>query len=332
MWNVIHLSYGDNIDCDGRTPVFDIVSQVFQTEQQLAGWRQTLPACLPLYQPTSIPCDVSGMDSVMSNINKFRIILTLRHNNIRILMHRPILVKFLETAGEPVSSSEAQDLHLLRQIGSNSIQNCVQCAVDTIAIVKILVTATDSTRSWLGAWWFTLYYTFNATLILLASLLVVQDQTKGQATAILFPMSILELRDSVTDAVVAMQWLDSGNRMADKCAGYIRQLSCVLDGLSKFNPLLECCAIADNPDSLVSGRDGRDYGNSLDGLGSVVGNFDDGWLPAFPGDVNLHASPLGLQLGEFMLDGDIEFLNQLAAVNTNKVTGVANELSRESNM
>ncbi|KAL3421398.1 fungal specific transcription factor domain-containing protein [Phlyctema vagabunda] len=298
MWSVIHLSYSDNIDYNGQDSIFDVVSQVFQTEQQLVRWQQTLPVFLQLYDPPSIPCDVTDVDHVTSSANKFRIILTLRHNNLRILLHRPVLVKFLKTAGELSSPASIQNLHLLQQIGCNSIQSCVQSALDTISIVKTIVTAPDSRRSWLGAWWFTLYYTFNATLVLLASILVVQDQKKRQGTITQLPMNILQLRNCVNDAVMAMQWLDSGNRMVDRCGGYIRQLSSVLD-------LMSC--------------NENDFSNELDcAVQTVVGDTHS-WNPGFPGDNTLHNSPLGIELGEFMLDGDIEFLNQLA--NMNKAMG-----------
>jgi hypothetical protein len=87
---------------------------------------------------------------------RFRVILTLRFNNIRILAHRPILVKFLDVIGG--SESDTQELSMLTQLGMDSVQTCVQSASTVLEIVGFLVNAGEMRRTLLGAWWYTLYY------------------------------------------------------------------------------------------------------------------------------------------------------------------------------
>ncbi len=152
MWNVIDLSYGGNIGCDKPTSIFDTVARHFQMEQQLVEWERTLPLNLALRRSQDIPWEED--DGHL--LERFRVILTLRYHNSRILLHRPILVKFLDISGKP--DSGGQELILLQQIGSNSVQSCVQSSMEIISIVNSIVHSTGKRRGNLGAWWFSLYY------------------------------------------------------------------------------------------------------------------------------------------------------------------------------
>ena len=150
MWNVISIMYGGNIGCDGHIPVLDTISHLFKLEQQLADWQRALPPQLFLRSIQDIPDDNSNPSE------KFRIVLTLRYHNLRILLHRSMLVRFLEIIAE--GDTESQELVMLQQIGSNSLSICVQSSMDIIAIISTIIQSGDSRRGMLGAWWFTLYY------------------------------------------------------------------------------------------------------------------------------------------------------------------------------
>jgi hypothetical protein len=165
MWNVITLLYGGNVGCDGPDHILDTVSNLFKMEQQLVDWERGLPPSLFLRKSQDIPIDSRDLSE------KFRIILTLRHHNLRILLHRSILVRFLDIIGADDISSQEQAL--LQQIGSNSVDICVLSSIETIAIVSVIVKSGDSRSGMLGAWWFTLYYgesprnLFNLSTILI---------------------------------------------------------------------------------------------------------------------------------------------------------------------
>lgn len=92
---------------------------------------------------------------------KFSVILTLRYLHLRILLHRPILVKFLDARGK--GGIDPREESLLQQIGSNSIQICMESAISIIDIIHELVHSMGWQKGLLGAWWYSLHYSEWAT-------------------------------------------------------------------------------------------------------------------------------------------------------------------------
>lgn len=201
MWNVINLCYGGNIGCDRQVSIFDTVSRLFQMEQQLVEWKRQIPSSLTLRQSIDFLAVSSPNDPTISSLERFPDILTLRYYNLRVLLHRPVLEKFLDIMGTTGVGLDTQELSLLQQIGSNSIQICVQSSMEIIGLVSTLVTSTGLRRTWLGAWWFSLYYTYNATLVIFATLLIIQDQNINGSMVPILPVSQQELQ-----SVSTMQW------------------------------------------------------------------------------------------------------------------------------
>jgi hypothetical protein len=237
MWNVISILYGGNVGCDEALPVLDSVSQFFKLEQELTDWRRKLLPHLSLRRPQDIPLDNSDPNE------KFRIILTLRHHNLRILLHRSMLLRFLELVGQKQRRSQDP---VLSQVGSNSIHICTQLCMETITIVSSIVKSSDARRGMLGAWWFTLYYSkgstsltslviltilaFNAALVLCACYLIVHEGPANTASAI---VTVDEMRAGIADAVQALQYLDSENPTANTCAKYLQKLAALVYMLSR---------------------------------------------------------------------------------------------------
>jgi histidinol-phosphate/aromatic aminotransferase/cobyric acid decarboxylase-like protein len=93
---------------------------------------------------------------------KFRVILTLRYLNLRVLLHRPVLVKFIAASRYP--DRDQQDLKILQQIGMNSMQIVTESAMEIIDIVSRVVLEPGWKQSLLGAWWFSLYYSKDTLL------------------------------------------------------------------------------------------------------------------------------------------------------------------------
>jgi hypothetical protein len=233
MWNIINLLYGGNIGCGPQTTVLDTVSQLFATEQQLVEWERLLPQSLNLCNVNDLIYTPEFADSTPFPVDRFRIILKLRHHNVRILLHRPILVKFLDIIGKLPSDSDAQEASLMQQIGSNSIQICVQSSMEIVAVVRAIVVGNDEQRSRLGAWWFSLYYTFNAALVIFASFLILRDRSTNGVMPLPLEVSEADLKRSLADAALALRHLDSENRMVDRCAVYLEQLAGVSEALSE---------------------------------------------------------------------------------------------------
>ena len=152
IWNIIDSLYGGNLGCGEHASVFDITSRLLHIEQELLEWQRTLTPDMAL-----VTCAELKRSQTETTLPlRYRVILTLRFNNIRILAYRPILVKFLDVIGG--SEGDFQELGMLTQVGMDSVQTCVQSASTILEIVSYLVTAGDMRRTLLGAWWYTLYY------------------------------------------------------------------------------------------------------------------------------------------------------------------------------
>lgn len=233
MWNVINLCYGGNIGCDRQMSVFDTVSRLFQMEQLLIEWKRQLPSSLTLRQSIDFLAVSSPHDPIISSLERFPVILTLRYHNLRVLLHRPVMVKFLDITGTTGVGLDTQELSLLQQIGSNSIQICVQSSMEIIGLVSTLVASTGLRRTWLGAWWFSFYYTYNAALVIFAALLIIQDQNINGSVVPILPVSQQELQKCLNNAMMALRQLDKQNRMVERCANYLGQLTGVLEALSR---------------------------------------------------------------------------------------------------
>lgn len=87
---------------------------------------------------------------------KFRVILTLRYLNLRVLLHRPVLVKFIIASRAP--DRDPEDLKLLQRIGMNSMAICTMSAMEIINIVFQAVSDPKWKQGLLGAYWYSLYY------------------------------------------------------------------------------------------------------------------------------------------------------------------------------
>jgi hypothetical protein len=94
---------------------------------------------------------------------KFRVILTLRYLNLRVLLHRPVLVKFIIASRAP--DHDPEDLKLLQRIGMNSMAICTMSAMEIINIIFRIVSDPKWKQSLLGAYWYSLYYSKSLHII-----------------------------------------------------------------------------------------------------------------------------------------------------------------------
>jgi len=154
MWKTIDLCYGGNLGCEKAPGVLATIPQIFPLEQELLDWERALPIDLKLRQPYDLPPE--GTDEDLYRLERFRVILALRYNNIRVLLHRPILVKFLDACGH--SKLEGQEGALLLQLGHTSLCTCIQASMDIISVVNSVVHSTGLRRRILGSYWSSLYY------------------------------------------------------------------------------------------------------------------------------------------------------------------------------
>ncbi|GAB1193513.1 hypothetical protein APSETT444_002734 [Aspergillus pseudonomiae] len=156
----IDLLYGQNLGCDPPLPIGEAVAHVFSLEQELFSWERQLPDAMRLINSDGVEeaHQVAASDYDFAAL-RFRIILTLRYANYRLLLHRPILVRFLDACGG--SQSDPQQLQLLRQLGLSSMQICADSTMQIIDLVYDIVHRSDKLPNLLGAWWFSLYYSID---------------------------------------------------------------------------------------------------------------------------------------------------------------------------
>lgn len=164
MYNVIDRCYGQNLGFEHAPTTVDVVSQVLEGEHQLEEWRlQLLPTLgLKISHKPFTPEDVERMDPDSVIPERFNIVLSLRYHNLRILLHRKFLEKFLDAYG--VGDSGNHEKKLLQQVGINSVHNCVESAIMIISTVHTLASSTGWKRELLGAWNYSLYYSTSASL------------------------------------------------------------------------------------------------------------------------------------------------------------------------
>ncbi|KAJ5355472.1 uncharacterized protein N7496_012684 [Penicillium cataractarum] len=272
LWNILDLLYGQNIGCDTPLSVSETVAHIFSMEQHLFSWERSLPPSLQLVSTailTEMPLDQTS-SSFQYFSWKFRVILTLRYLNLRVLLHRPVLVKFIAASRSP--DRDPQDLKLLQQIGMNSMQIVVESAMEIIDIVWRVVSEPGWKQSLLGAWWFSLYYTFNAAVVLIGAVCVYRDTTLCSAS---MTAQAKTVQQYPARAVMALAKLDDGNRLIDRCRYYLEQ----------FNKILV------------------DSETDLDGLMPALPTLTGMRGSNSAADYSL--SPFGMELGEFMMDDDL---------------------------
>jgi Fungal specific transcription factor domain/Fungal Zn(2)-Cys(6) binuclear cluster domain len=244
MSQSIKLLYGGNVGSNAQSDVFSNIAQLFSLEQQLAEWKGSLPPSLVLRESQDLSRFGGGE---LPAYERSRVVLTLRYHNVRILVHRLILVRFLDMAGK--DDLDEQQFASFQQIGFNSVQTCMHAASEIINSVREVVHSTGFKRTLLGAWWFTLYYgmfmlgffnvlscadpviVFNAALVIFSGLLI----QKGCDGNLSFSAALEVSRTTLDNAAAALQRLDVGNRMAEKCSKYVEQLGRLVDLIGSFS-------------------------------------------------------------------------------------------------
>ncbi|KAF4781536.1 fungal specific transcription factor domain-containing protein [Colletotrichum scovillei] len=222
---VIDDLYESNIGSISVIPLTNTVASVIQIGQKLADWQASLPLSMQLVEPSEV---ASPEGKLM--LLKFRVILTLRYHNLQLLSHRPILDRCLQSFdGSPQSLQEAATLqqawHLSRTV-------CLRSAEAIIRLVEACKLANDvqPTVSFLGAWWFSLYFTFNASLTIVATKLV-EDSYGSMPFDQGYTNTALRLDDILKSAVSCIARLDIQNPMVEKCAKFTATLIFMVQSL-----------------------------------------------------------------------------------------------------
>lgn len=159
LYNVLDSCYGQNLGFEDPAPVSSAISRVFDGQHQLDLWRLQLVPSLGfrIWDTPMSSENVEKMDKVLIICHRFSIVLSVRYNNLRILLHRRHLESLLKSLGTSEEESSA-DKRLLRQMSLNSVESCVESAISIISIVHCITLSSSWRRELLGAWNYSLYY------------------------------------------------------------------------------------------------------------------------------------------------------------------------------
>lgn len=173
MSSIIELLYEQNLGHGMSMSASETVACVFKLENELVQWQRIScrPGVLPATElPAAITTAVASAVGVPSNEDdnlvpaswwplydlRLRVIITLRYNNLRILLHRPILTSLL--MGAVADETRTDGVSIIQQVGASSVQACTRSAKEIISIISLIVHSEGPARGLLGAWWFSLYY------------------------------------------------------------------------------------------------------------------------------------------------------------------------------
>ncbi|KAK9426230.1 putative Transcription factor domain-containing protein [Seiridium unicorne] len=239
MWTVIDTLYACNVDSQTEDSIHTVASNILRIEQQFLEWESSLNPALALIQAQEL-----SFNTTYTLARRLRVILTLRFHNLCILAYRPYLDFCLnKLGGQPVTNSGTS---IFIQIGGRNVQTCFQSASTIIGIVHSITHSAGPSLKLLGAWWFTLYYTFNATLTIAAIMLM--DRAHGRVDHSEPDIPGATLRASLIEGIECLPLIDPGNPAVSKCTQVASTISRYLDLLSRQTTLFLASISSSNID------------------------------------------------------------------------------------
>ncbi|KAL4751356.1 hypothetical protein BDW72DRAFT_212812 [Aspergillus terricola var. indicus] len=232
MGDALEQLYDQNLALQTSLPTSKVLDQISGFCWKLAEWQDALPADLEI-----IDSGKEMLEDVPLTLGtaRFRVLLSLRYLGTRVLILRPALSQFL-AMGQDVTSSNEHQSEWLRNSGATLLAGLVQTCRSVFRISKTILLGSHSNQNLLGAWWFSCYYTFNASLAILGVLIVqiVPMSTPQHPTYSAF--STTELRGLLDTAMEVLTGLDQGNKTLMKCRDTLGRLLRWIDLNSNANP------------------------------------------------------------------------------------------------
>lgn len=161
MYHIIDMCYGQNLGLEEYRTDSEIISLVLKVEEELEQWKLQLgPLHMRVYDTPMSSQDLEKMVAENKSMERFINVLSVRYHNLQILLHRPILEKFLEGCGSSTSarSKNGGERGKVQQLGISSVETCINSAIVVISIVHTIVLSSGWRRDLLGAWNYSLFY------------------------------------------------------------------------------------------------------------------------------------------------------------------------------
>ncbi|KAJ5752333.1 transcriptional regulatory protein GAL4 [Penicillium odoratum] len=282
MFNVLDTCYGQNLGFEHPLTPANALPQILEGERQLEEWRFSIVPSLGirLWHEPLLAEDLAQLNPESRIRHRFGIVLSVRYHNLRILLYRKCLECFL--GAYSVDDSASQENKLARQMSFTGVQNCIESAKSIISTVHTITSSGGWRRGLLGAWNYTLYYTFNAGLVIFGALLVSSKEHQHSPEQW---QTVENCRPYLDLAADALCHLDSGNGVIERCVEYLSQLSMILKATTSGE--------TNHPRIPV----GPHMPFSIPEIFSTL----DSNLPEWS----------NLDLGEFMMDNDLDLLSRM---------------------
>ncbi|KAI1505319.1 fungal-specific transcription factor domain-containing protein [Biscogniauxia marginata] len=233
LGSIITKMYGQNMDEENGELTLETIREILSIEDKLRHWKNSLPESLLLRPWEDMETDPWTLRQRCPVYARLSVVAQLRYLNIRILLHRPVLQYFLRRRLFHVADQVEGTDSLVEIIWKSSIAICQTSAIEIINIVHRLSKSMDL----LGARWFSIYYTFNAALIIYCCFLLEISRETRPSPSITFDHSPIELvPDLITKlkmASKATERLDSETPAARRVLGILKKLGNVCTLLSQ---------------------------------------------------------------------------------------------------
>ncbi|KAL5340166.1 fungal-specific transcription factor domain-containing protein [Aspergillus crustosus] len=217
---VLDLLYDGNLGSEEKVPSYELIARVLRMRHLLDEWVPRLPMHMPLIKAVEIPIQLGKN----ATIDRFRLVLTMRYHNLRILTHRVVLARLCEMIED--YDLQDQDALALHDISRSTVHIVLESATDIIDTVHSVVESERVPCGLLGAWWFTLYYAFDAALVIFTIFLLAKRSTYVSIDP---PHSLPSLKQTFVGCIGSLRRLEEQNQTIEKCAQCLQRLAEVWD-------------------------------------------------------------------------------------------------------
>ncbi|KAI5916998.1 fungal-specific transcription factor domain-containing protein [Camillea tinctor] len=231
LGSIITKIYNNNMDDENGELPLETVGDVLAIEDKLRHWKTSLPESLRLQPWKDMEVNPWALPQRRPVYARLSVVTQLRYLNIRILLHRPVLQNFGQGGHSSVPFQLDKSDSLTETIWKSSVVICRTSAVEVINIVHRLSTTTDL----LGARWFSIYYTFNAALVIYSCLLLeLEHEPWLTANTDSSPTQLVpDLINKLKMAIEATERLDNETPAARRVLTIIKKLANVCTLLSQ---------------------------------------------------------------------------------------------------
>jgi hypothetical protein len=147
---IIDDVYQNNIECNTTIPSSELFERIIPIERKLSAWKSQLPPDLQVRSRDEILQDAK--ESPL--FSRLCTVITLRYLNTRMLLHRPMISRFL-LDHDRTKQGDLDEWNLLLKFGRSSLEVSMLAAVETIDLIHEV---SEAQHRMLTTWWFTIYY------------------------------------------------------------------------------------------------------------------------------------------------------------------------------